>query len=194
MSRSADPFFETEAEAPVPPRRAVQVLLVVLIVATKLLVLAALGHDAVCSCGTILLFQHAFDANGNSQQVSDWYSALHVLFGLGLFVFIDRMRPFWGLGQKAVVAIMGSAIWEVVENLPFTIALFHAPSGAVPYTGDSLLNSFTDTLFVALGFFVAAKIPLWATILLGLALELAVTLAMDDGMIVGSLRILGLDV
>ena len=40
------------------------------------------------------------------------------------------------------------------------------------YEGDSVLNSLSDIGFMALGFWIASKLPWWASVLLALAFEL----------------------
>lgn len=151
--------------------------------------LVLMGRDAVCTCGEIRFWQNTPTSADNSQQFSDWYSLLHGVFGMALFLAIDRIKPSWSMGTKLVAAMGGSAIWEAVENMPIVIALFHA--GPDSYAGDSILNAFGDMVFVIVGFALAARLPLWATAFLAVAAELIVSLAMHDGLVLGSLRLLG---
>ena len=156
--------------------------------------LLALGRSLTCPCGEVLIWQGEMTPAHNSQQFSDWYSALHAVFGMGLYALIQRKQPRWRFGWKMLATVAGSATWEAVENVPFVIALFNAPSDPLRYTGDSVLNSLGDTLFVALGFFLAARLPAWLAALLALSAELAATLAINDGLILGTLRILAVPV
>ena len=151
--------------------------------------LLLMGRDAVCTCGEIRFWQNTPTPIDNSQQFSDWYSLLHGVFGMALFLAIDRIKPFWSWGTKLVAAMGGSAVWEAVENMPFVIALFH--NGPDSYAGDSLLNAFGDMVFVVVGFGLAARLPLVVTAVLVVAAELTVSLAMGDGLVLGSLRLLG---
>ena len=156
--------------------------------------LRAMGRPWLCPCGTVEFWQGALTAAENSQQFSDWYSALHLIFGMALFGFVHAMKPHWATGAKLVVAIASSVAWEAMENTPVLIALFHDATNAVPYFGDSILNAVGDTLFVALGFLAAAKLPAVVTVLLALGLEATISLAINDGFVIGTLRLFGVDI
>lgn len=154
--------------------------------------LAAVGRPPICPCGTVSLWAGDVRSPQTSQQFADWYSLLHVVFGFTLFLFLDWMKPAWSTGQKLVLAVASSLVWEVVENLPPVIALFgHAP-GAPPYAGDSVLNAVADTLFVGLGFLIASRLPVVLVLALAVGLELMVLGVAGDGYILGSLRLLGM--
>jgi hypothetical protein len=43
---------------------------------------------------------------------------------------------------------------------------------ALGYTGDSILNSGMDTVFMVLGFLAAARLPVWATVAIAIVFEL----------------------
>lgn len=192
----------TEALRPVPldlpPRRgpggALAVAGALAVVALLVLWLHLVGRSFLCSCGDVRFWQGELTPRENSQQFSDWYSALHVVFGIGLFAFVHRMRPRWALARKLLVVIASSAVWEAIENMPFVIALFQEPSDALRYHGDSILNSLGDTVFVLFGAVLAAVLPPWTTLLVALAAELTVSLAINDGLILGTLRLIGIDV
>lgn len=164
------------------------------VVALLVLWLHLVGRSFLCSCGDVRFWQGELTPRENSQQFSDWYSALHVVFGIGLFAFVHRMRPRWALERKLLVVIASSAVWEAIENMPFVIALFQEPSDALRYHGDSILNSLGDTVFVLFGAVLAAVLPPWTTLLVALAAELTVSLAINDGLILGTLRLIGIDV
>jgi hypothetical protein len=146
------------------------------------------GRPLACPCGSLRLWQGGLDPVQNSQQVADAYSLLHGIFGLALFLWLERIRPHWPLAQRALVAMASSAIWEVMENLPPVVRRFGAEGSDLHYVGDSLINSAGDTLFVLLGFLVAARLPLRATLLLAVLVEAVVYLMIGDGIVVGTFR------
>lgn len=156
--------------------------------------LLAVGRPLICPCGTVSFWVGDVHSPETSQQFADWYSLLHVVFGFALFVFLHRMKPQWSTGQKFVVAMASSVAWEAVENLPPIIALFGNAPGAPAYAGDSILNAVADTLFVALGFLLASRLPVLALVALALGLELLVLAQAGDGYLLGSLRLVGLSV
>jgi hypothetical protein len=190
----------TDAARPLPirsaprrprPGRFALVAVAALILFALVAWLHLMGRSFVCPCGEVRIWQSRLVPEENSQQFADWYSALHVVFGIALCGFVRRMRPRWTLLQSFVTVVAGSAVWEAVENVPMVIALFHEPSDALTYSGDSILNSLADTAFVLGGAVLAVRLPVWATCLMALLLELGVTLAINDGLVLGTLRILG---
>lgn len=168
-----------------------QAFLIVGLLALLWLWLAAVGRPLLCSCGTVRLFVADAASPENSQQFADFYSLLHMVFGLALWIFLDWMKPHWSTGQKLVIAVASSVAWEAVENLPFVIALFGNAPGSPTYGGDTILNALADTLFVGLGFFVARALPLAATIGLAILFEAVVALTISDGLVLGTLRLFG---
>lgn len=153
-----------------------------------------LGRPLLCPCGTVGLWVGDPSSPTGSQQFADWYSALHFVFGLGLFVTFDRLRPNWPTSDKLVLTIASSAIWEGIENIPFVIALFGHSALSPAYAGDSILNALGDTVFVVFGFLVARVLPLWGVIALGLGVEALVSFVMDDGFVIGLIRLVGIPV
>ncbi len=52
------------------------------------------------------------------------------------------------------------------------ISRYREATIALGYVGDSVLNSVSDILFMVLGFFFAARAPIWLTIVLAIIFEL----------------------
>jgi hypothetical protein len=86
------------------------------------------------------------------------------------------------LGLRAVVAIAIEAGWEILENSPIIIDRYRAATAALGYTGDSVLNSVSDILFMVVGFFLAARLPVWASVALVVALELFTAAMIRDNL------------
>ena len=61
---------------------------------------------------------------------------------------------------------------------------------ALGYTGDSVINSLSDIGMMALGFFLARKLPVWATATLAIALELAALLVIRDNLALNIIMLL----
>jgi hypothetical protein len=136
------------------------------------LVLLAMGREPICECGYVKLWHGVTASSENSQHLSDWYSPSHVIhgfvfYGLG-WLFLRRVP----LGVRFILAVFVEAGWEIIENTEFIIDRYREQTIALDYYGDSVLNSVADILFMALGFLLAARLPVWATTAIAVALEL----------------------
>ncbi|NDV86279.1 DUF2585 family protein [Aurantimonas aggregata] len=138
------------------------------------------------------LWSTSFELVSNSQHLADPYSLMHLLFGAGLFVFVDWLKPFWPARSKLVVVVLGSAAWEIVENTPPVIALFNETSQPGAYAGDSIVNSLSDTAFVVIGFFLARLLGWRLTLLAAAVIEIVLLWSINDGLLLGTLRVLRL--
>ena len=50
------------------------------------------------------------------------------------------------------------------------------------YTGDSIINSISDTMAMIIGFIMARRLPVWAVVVTGLLLELFVAYMIRDNL------------
>ena len=66
------------------------------------------------------------------------------------------------------MALLVEAAWEVIENTPFVIDRYRTATAALGYTGDSVINSLSDIAMMILGFYVARRLPVWASVALPL--------------------------
>jgi len=137
------------------------------------------------------LWTSSFEVVSNSQHLADPYSFMHVLFGAGLYLFVNGLKPGWPARSKLVVAVLGSVVWEIVENTPPVVRLFNESSQPGAYGGDSIVNSLSDTGFVALGFFIARLLGWRATLCAAVMVEIALVVTIHDGMVLGTLKVLG---
>src|SRR5687767_13220614 len=70
------------------------------------LTLAAMGRSPICECGTVRLWQGEIRSLGNSQQVADWYSLLHVVYGMLIGGLMWLTSRHWPKGWLFLVAIV----------------------------------------------------------------------------------------
>ena len=153
------------------------------IVLVTALLLAALGHSLVCSCGTLRLWDGQITTAENSQHLTDWYSFSHLLYGLILYAFLRLVAPHWTLNKRLVVAAMIAAGWELGENTPFLIERYRDVTVSVNYHGDSIVNAVTDIVAALAGFGLAAVRPVWGSIALFLGTEALTAWAARDGLV-----------
>ena len=152
------------------------------VVATALVELA-MGGVPVSKTGNVWLWNGAVHSPENSQQISDWYSFSHVIHGIAFYALLRLIgRGRWPLGLCLVLAVGIEAAWEVFENTPFTIERYRKKTISLNYYGDSVLNSVCDILFCIVGFFLAARLPVWASVALVVGMELFVGYMIRDNL------------
>ena len=135
-------------------------------------ILTLMGRPPICPCGTVSLWHGTVQSNQNSQQISDWYSFSHIIHGFLFFGLSRLLMPRARLWAALAVAIGIEGAWEILENSPIIIDRYREVTMAYGYSGDSVLNSVSDTGFMILGFLAASRMRWWATLALAFAFEL----------------------
>jgi hypothetical protein len=151
-------------------RRAALAALVILVLAAGILL--AMGRNPLCTCGTIDLWVGGRDSPKTSQMLADWYSFSHIVHGLLFYAALWLLARRWPVERRFLVAMLVEASWELVENTPMVIDRYREATAALGYSGDSVINSVSDILMMAVGFFAARKLPVWASVALLIVLEL----------------------
>jgi hypothetical protein len=167
--------------------------LAVLVLLATAAILLAMGRHPICTCGAVRLWADAAGPE-NSQQLLDWYAPSHVVHGLLFYAGLRlvgrlRGRPL-PLAQAFLAALVLEGAWEIVENTPFVLARYRAATIAQGYEGDSVLNSLSDMGMMSLGFALAARMPVAASVALGLGLELSAALAIRDNLALNVIMLL----
>ena len=151
-----------------------------LIVASALGILVAMGRPPVCTCGQVELWGPVGPTQ--SQMLADWYSASHMVHGLIFYALLSLVAPRWPLGMRFAVALAVESAWEIAENTPMVIDHYREATAALGYTGDAIVNSASDIAMMAVGFLAARKLPLWASVLLLLVLEVVPLIVIRDNL------------
>ncbi|CDZ40001.1 UPF0314 protein [Neorhizobium galegae bv. officinalis] len=148
----------------------------------QIAILYVMGRIPICECGYVKFWEGGVNTSGNSQHLSDWYTPSHIIHGFlfyGLGWLILRRAP---LTARLSLAVLIEAAWEIAENSPLIIDRYRTATMALGYTGDSILNSAMDTVFMALGFFAASRLPVWLTIAIAIFFELATGYIIRDNL------------
>lgn len=156
--------------------------LTIIIFAAAAAILLAMGRNPICTCGTVELWVGARDSAKTSQMLADWYSLSHIVHGLIFYAVLWLVARRWAVEWRFLVALLVEAAWEVTENTPLVIDRYRATTAALGYSGDSVINSLSDILMMTFGFLIARKLPLWASIVVLVALEVIPLFAIRDNL------------
>lgn len=145
-------------------------------------ILLWMGRPPICTCGEVKLWVGVVHGPDNSQHLADWYAPSHVIHGF-LFYFLGwlflRNNP---PGDRLIAAITIEAAWEIFENTNWVIDRYREATMALGYTGDSVINSLADILWMIVGFGIARRLPVWATVAIALAFELLTLMVIRDNL------------
>jgi hypothetical protein len=158
--------------------------------AVQALVLHLMGQPWICACGVVRFWTGVVLGPENSQQVTDWYTFSHVLHGMIFYGAIRLLLPRLPLLAALAIALGLEVSWELLENSPPVIARYREQALAQGYSGDSVLNSVSDTVAMTIGFVAARLMPVRATVAIGLAFEIFTAVMIRDNLTLNVIQLI----
>lgn len=155
-------------------------LLLAAVLAVMVAIMLAMGRPPICTCGTVDLWGEV--GPKQSQMLADWYSASHIVHGFLFYALLRWLWPRSAAEHRFLAALVIETVWEIVENTPMVIDRYREATIALGYSGDSILNSASDIIMMALGFLFARRLPVWSSIAVVLALEVVPLLVIRDNL------------
>jgi hypothetical protein len=168
------------AALPSSPASRNALALIAILLAVQAAVLHLMGRVWVCTCGTVHFWVGDIHSSELSQQFTDWYTFSHIVHGIIFYAVLHRACPRLSALSRLALATGLESSWEMAENTPWVIEAYRQQALAAGYTGDSVLNSLSDTLSMVTGFTLARFLPWRLTLALALGLEIGAAWMVHD--------------
>lgn len=163
-------------------RAAAIVALCVALSATAAVAERAMGRTWLGTDGHFGLWEGNIWSSEQSQRLADPYSFTHVVHGFLFYALLWLSGRGLPVRHRLVAAVGLEAAWEVLENSPIVIERYRAVTIALGYMGDSILNSMSDVLMMAIGFLLAWRLKPRASLATVVILELGLLLWVRDNL------------
>ncbi len=160
------------------------------LIAATAIALWQMGRLPVCACGTVKLWWGETGGPDTSQHLFDWYTLSHIIHGFLFYGAAWLVLRRWSLPARLSAAVAVECAWEILENSPIIIDRYRAVTVSWGYYGDSIVNSMGDVVSMIAGFALAARLPVWATVGLGVAFEILAAYVIRDNLILNVIMLL----
>jgi hypothetical protein len=141
-----------------------------------------MGRSPLGPDGRFGLWEGNIWSSENSQRVADPYSFSHLAHGMLFYGFLWLVARWLPVRYRLLLALALEAGWELLENSPLIINRYREATIALGYVGDSVLNSLSDILMMALGFWFASRVRPRFTVAVIIVMEVGCALWVRDNL------------
>lgn len=132
--------------------------------------------------GKFAWWESSIWSSENSQRFADPYAFSHFVHGVLFYAGLWWMARKIPVRQRLLLAVLLEAAWELLENSPLIINRYRAVTISLGYEGDSVLNSLSDILMMALGFLFAWRMRPWLSVLTVVVMEVGCAVIIRDNL------------
>lgn len=157
-------------------------LTILILVAVTAAIELAMGRLLLGPDGRFGWWEGNIWSSEQSQRFADPYSLSHIAHGLLFYAGLWAAARRLPLRRRLIIAVALECAWEALENSPIIINRYRAATIALGYEGDSILNSLSDILMMALGFLAASRIRVWISVAILVVFEVGMLIAVRDNL------------
>ncbi|GKY86661.1 UPF0314 protein [Sinisalibacter aestuarii] len=149
-----------------------------------------MGRAVISASGHVWWWYGGLGTPESNMHLTDWYTPSHVIHGILFYAALWLVARRLSLGWRLALATLVEAGWEVLENTNAVIERYRNTTVSSDYIGDSVVNSTADIAAMLLGFWLARRLPIWASIAIVVGFELLTTALIRDGLALNVIMLL----
>jgi hypothetical protein len=141
-----------------------------------------MGRSMLGPDGKFGLWDGNIWSSENSQRLADAYSFSHIVHGILFYAVLWLVARKLPVRHRLLIALALEAGWEMLENSPLIINRYREATISLGYVGDSVLNSLSDVLMMAIGFFFASRMPVRVSVAAVILMEIGCAFWVRDNL------------